>query len=71
MHDFPPGYNRRDTGGGTAPKIGDNVIIGAGARIFGGVIIGNNVSIGANAVVVHDVPDNATVHAPEGIVIQK
>lgn len=58
-------------GGGTAPKIGDNVIIGAGARIFGGVTIGNNVSIGANAVVVHDVPDNATVHAPEGIVIQK
>lgn len=41
-----------------APIIGDNVIIGAGAKIFGCVHIGNNVTIGANAVVTHDVPDN-------------
>lgn len=41
-----------------APKIGDNVIIGAGAKIIGDIKIGNNVTIGANAVVVSDMPDN-------------
>lgn len=41
--------------------IGDNVIIGAGAKILSNVKIGDNVKIGANAVVVEDVPDNATV----------
>lgn len=44
-----------------APIIGDNVIIGAGAKIFGDITIGNNVTIGANAVVTHDVPDNCVV----------
>ena len=46
---------------GRAPLLGDNIYIGAGARIIGGVRVGNNVRIGANAVVVKDVPDNATV----------
>jgi serine O-acetyltransferase len=43
------------------PTIGDNVFIGSGARILGGIKVGNNVRIGANAVVIHDVPDNCTV----------
>jgi serine O-acetyltransferase len=43
------------------PIIGDNVLIGAGAKIIGNVKIGSNVKIGANAVVVKDIPDNATV----------
>jgi serine O-acetyltransferase len=42
-----------------APHIGDNVNIGAGAKILGAISIGNNVIIGANAVVTKDVPDNA------------
>jgi serine O-acetyltransferase len=42
------------------PKIGDNVFIGAGARILGGITIGDNVQIGANAVVLKDVPSGAT-----------
>ena len=41
--------------------IGDNVMIGAGAKIIGPCRIGNNVKIGANAVVAKDVPDNCTV----------
>lgn len=41
-----------------AASIGDNVIIGAGAKIIGDVKIGDNVRIGANAVVTHDLPDN-------------
>lgn len=43
------------------PVIGDNVYIGPGAKIFGGIKVGNNVRIGANCVVFQDVPDNATV----------
>jgi len=43
------------------PDIGDNVFIGAGARVLGGIRIGNNAVIGANAVVIHDVPDDTTV----------
>lgn len=42
------------------PVIGDNVYIAKGAIVFGGVKIGNNVTIGANAVVNTDIPDNAT-----------
>lgn len=44
-----------------SPKIGDNVYIGAGAKIIGGISVGNNVRIGANCVVTEDIPDNATV----------
>lgn len=40
------------------PVLGNNVDIGAGAKILGKIRIGNNVSIGANAVVLKDVPDN-------------
>lgn len=42
-----------------APSIGDNVDIGAGAKILGQIRIGNNVLIGANAVVICDIPDNS------------
>lgn len=42
-----------------APSFGNNVDIGAGAKILGPINIGNNVSIGANAVVLTDVPDNS------------
>ncbi len=44
-----------------AAIIGDNVIIGAGAKIIGGVTIGNNVVIGANAVVTKSFPDNCVI----------
>jgi serine O-acetyltransferase len=43
------------------PTIGDNVMIGAGAKVLGNIIIGNNVKIGANAIVTKSVPDNSTV----------
>ena len=42
-----------------APVIGNNVDIGAGAKVLGKIRIGNNVFIGANAVVLTDVPDNS------------
>lgn len=43
------------------PVIGDNVYISTGARILGDVKIGNNAIVGANAVVLEDVPENAVV----------
>lgn len=43
------------------PTIGNQVYIGPGAKIIGKITVGNNVAIGANAVVTKDVPDNAVV----------
>ena len=43
------------------PQIGGHVDVGAGAKILGGITIGDNVKIGANSVVITDVPDNCTV----------
>lgn len=42
------------------PNIGNNVLIGAGAKVLGNINIGNNVKIGANAVILKDVDDNVT-----------
>ena len=51
------------------PDIGNNVMVGSGAKVLGPIKIGNNVKIGANAVVLHDIPDNVTVvGVPERIV---
>lgn len=51
--------------------IGDNCFIGVGAVIMGGVKIGNNVRIGANAVVTKDIPDNATAVGVPAVIIKK
>lgn len=48
----------QDIAQNVAPTLGNNVVIGAGAKIIGDVKIGNNVTIGANAVVVNDMPNN-------------
>lgn len=58
-------------GKGGAPTIGDNCMIGAGAKIIGGITIGNNVKIGAGCVVVDDVPDGATVVMQKAVIIEK
>lgn len=60
-----------DKEGTGSPKIGDNVIIGAGAIIIGPITIGNNVKIGAGAVVVSDIPANSIVVGPKAQVISK
>lgn len=43
------------------PDIGNNVMIGAGAKVLGPIKIGNNVKIGANSTVLKNIPDNVTV----------
>ncbi|MBW8383251.1 MAG: serine acetyltransferase [Youngiibacter sp.] len=54
-----------------SPIIGDNVFIGAGASILGGVRVGNGAVIGSNAVVIQDVPDNAIAVGVPAVIKQK
>jgi len=51
------------------PDLGNNVMVGCGAKILGPIKIGDNVKIGANAVVLKDVLDNCTVVGVPGRVI--
>lgn len=51
------------------PTIGDNVVIGAGAKILGPITVGENSRIGANAVVVKSVPPNSVVVGVPGQVV--
>lgn len=53
------------------PIIGDNVKISTGAKILGPIRIGNNVIIGANSVVISDVPDNSVVAGVPGKIIKR
>ncbi len=55
----------------TAPIIGNNVRIGAGAKVLGSIRVGNNARIGANAVVLTDVPDGATAVGVPARIIHK
>ncbi len=52
------------------PTLGDNVLVGAGAKILGAITLGNNVRVGANSVVVKDVPPCCTVVGIPGRIIQ-
>lgn len=57
--------------GGPTPIIGDDVYISAGASVLGGITIGNNVTIGAGAVVLKDIPDNSIAVGVPAKAIQK
>ncbi|MGR8935466.1 MAG: serine O-acetyltransferase [Gammaproteobacteria bacterium] len=52
------------------PTLGDNVLVGAGAKILGPITLGNSVRVGANSVVVKDVPNCCTVVGIPGRIIQ-
>jgi len=51
------------------PTLGNNVVIGAGAKVLGPLMIGDNARIGSNAVVVKDVPEQATVVGIPGRIV--
>jgi serine O-acetyltransferase len=51
------------------PTIGDNVVIGGGAKILGNITVGNNCRVGAGSVVLRDVPDDSTVVGVPGHII--
>lgn len=52
------------------PTLGNHVVVGAGAKILGGITIGDNVKIGANSVVLKNVAANSTVIGVPGRVIK-
>ncbi|MDB6021202.1 MAG: cysE 3 [Pedosphaera sp.] len=54
-----------------APVIEDNVFIGAGAKVLGGIHIGRHCTIGANAVVTRDIPPGSTVIGINQIIKQE
>jgi cysteinyl-tRNA synthetase len=53
------------------PTLGNNVVVGAGAKVLGAITVGDNVKIGANSVVLHSVPKNSIVVGVPGKVIKK
>jgi serine O-acetyltransferase len=52
------------------PTLGDRVVVGTGAKILGGIRIGDDVKVGAGSVVVRPVPDNCTVVGVPGRVVR-
>ena len=51
------------------PTLGNNVVVGAGARVLGNITIGENCRVGAGSVVLRDVPDNSTVVGVPGHIV--
>ena len=51
------------------PTLGNNIVVGSGAKILGNITIGDNARIGAGSVVVNDVPENSTVVGIPGRII--
>jgi len=52
------------------PTLGNHVVVGAGAKVLGGIRIGDNVKVGANAVVLRAVPANSTVVGNPGRIVR-
>lgn len=53
------------------PTLGENVVVGAGAKVLGNISIGNNVRVGAGAVVLQDVPNDCTVVGVPGRTVSR
>ena len=53
------------------PTIGNNVVLGAGAKVLGNITIGDNVRIGAGSVVIEDVPSDCTVVGNPGRIVKQ
>ena len=52
------------------PTIGNHVVVGAGAKVLGPIVVGDYVKIGANSVVLQDVPDHSTVVGIPGRIVR-
>ncbi|MBN1688986.1 MAG: serine O-acetyltransferase [Candidatus Omnitrophica bacterium] len=53
------------------PTLGNNVVIGAGAKVLGNICLGNYVKVGAGSVVIHSVPDQCTVVGVPAEIVRK
>jgi serine O-acetyltransferase len=67
-HEVTIGWDEEGT---RAPRLGDDVYIGTGAKVLGPITVGNGARVGANAVVVSDVPDGATVVGVPATVVRR
>jgi serine O-acetyltransferase len=52
------------------PTLGNDIVVGSGAKILGNITIGNNCKIGAGSVVIHSVPEDSTVVGVPGMVVR-
>ena len=68
---FGGSFNKQDESGRTQPWLENNISVGAGAVIIGPVKIGSNSIIGANSVVISDVPNNVIVAGSPARVIKE
>jgi len=64
------GGSGKDTGK-RHPTLGNDVVVGCGARVLGGITVGNDVRIGAGSVVVRSVPDDCTVVGVPGRIVRE
>lgn len=53
------------------PTLGNNIVVGVGAKVLGDIVIGDNVKIGANSVVLESVPPDSTVVGVPGRVVKQ
>ncbi len=53
------------------PTLGDNIVVGSGAKVLGNITIGSNSRIGAGSVVVDNVPENSTVVGVPGRIVRQ
>lgn len=53
------------------PTVGENVVIGAGAKVLGNILLGNNVRVGAGSVVLRDVPSDCTIVGVPGRIVYR
>lgn len=53
------------------PTLGDNIVVGSGAKILGNITIGSNSRVGAGSVIIDDVPDNSTVVGIPGRIVHQ
>jgi serine O-acetyltransferase len=53
------------------PTLGDRVVVGAGAKVLGNITIGSDTRVGANSVVLHNVPSHSTVVGIPGRVVRR
>lgn len=63
------GGTGKEKGAKRHPTVGNRVVIGSGAKVLGNITIGDNCAIGANSVVLTDIPDNATVVGIPGRIV--
>ena len=53
------------------PTLGNNIVVGVGAKVLGNIVIGDNVKIGANSVVLESVPADSTVVGVPGRIVKQ